>query len=89
MEKKLLPIGTVVLLKEGRKKLMIYGRLQIQESSQTVFDYIGCLYPEGYLNPDLSFVFNPEDITEVFHLGFDNEEEQLMQDMIREVKAFK
>ena len=31
--KEYLPIGSVVLLKEGKKKLMIYGRKQMQTSN--------------------------------------------------------
>ena len=43
--KKYLPIGSVVLLKNANKRLMIYGRLQKAEDSDSVRDYIGCLYP--------------------------------------------
>lgn len=39
--KELLPIGTVVSLKNGTKKLMVFGILQsIQEQSDKEYDYI-------------------------------------------------
>ena len=41
MEKKsYLPIGTVVLLKEGKKRLMIYGRKQFVQSENKEYDYV-------------------------------------------------
>ena len=47
---KYLPIGSVVRLVNGTKKIMIFGRLQIQASSGQKWDYVACLYPEGNLN---------------------------------------
>jgi hypothetical protein len=72
----LLPIGSVVLLKNGTKKLMIYGRKQKLAAENTVYDYVGCLYPEGYINPDYSYVFNHEDIAVVIFTGYQDEEEK-------------
>ena len=37
--KKFLPLGTVVTLKEGKKRLMIVGRLQNQVGKNIVYDY--------------------------------------------------
>ena len=48
--KELMPIGTVVTLKNGTKKLMIVGRLQAQKDSSKVYDYAACLWPEGTLD---------------------------------------
>ena len=45
--KKLLPIGSVVLLEEGKKRLMIYGIKQTEQETQQEYDYIGVVYPEG------------------------------------------
>lgn len=41
--KDLLPIGSVVTLKEGTKKLMIMGRLQQNMKTKKIYDYAGCL----------------------------------------------
>lgn len=82
--KELLPIGSVVLLEGGEKKLMIYGRLQQQEGTDTVWDYIGCLYPEGNVNKDFTYLFNHDNIKEVFHEGYNDEEEAKLQKVIQQ-----
>ena len=66
----LLPIGSVVLLNEAEKKLMIIGILQ--RNGEEVFDYVGCPYPEGLLDSENLFLFNHKDIAEISYLGFDN-----------------
>ena len=75
--KKLLPIGSVVLLKNASKKLMICGRIQAQleEEAPVVYDYSGVLYPEGMLSPDQLYLFNNEDIETVYYMGMQDEEE--------------
>ena len=50
--KRFLPIGSVVLLKESKKRIMIVGVKQKQIASEKVWDYSACLYPEGIINPD-------------------------------------
>ena len=45
----MLPIGSVVTLKEGKKKLMIIGRIQENEKTKKLYDYAGCQWPEGFL----------------------------------------
>lgn len=67
--KNLLPIGTVVTLKEGVKSLMIIGIMQTDENEK-VYDYIAVLYPEGFLNAETFFLFNNEDIVEVKFNGY-------------------
>lgn len=81
-----LPNGSIVRLKEGTRKLVIYGRKQIMmtETPRT-FDYIGVLYPEGYINPDYTYVFNHEDIEEVVFTGYADEEEKRFSAQLREV----
>ena len=71
----LLPIGSVVLLKGGKKRVMIYGRKQIREGEDKVWDYIACLYPEGNLGPDYTYVFDHKSIKKVFFIGFQDYEE--------------
>ena len=71
----LLQIGSVVLLNEAEKKLMIIGILQ--RNGEEVFDYVGCPYPEGLLDSENLFLFNHKDIAEISYLGFDNIERQI------------
>ncbi len=75
MIKDLLPIGSVVLLRNGVKKLMIMGVKTINtDTPETVYDYLGVLFPEGYLGDEGNFMFNHEDITDVVFRGYDNPE---------------
>ena len=75
----LLPIGSVVLLKESTKRVMIYGRYQREFDGERVWDYIACLYPEGNINPDHSFLFDNDQIESVFFVGCQDEEELRFQ----------
>ena len=71
--KNYLPLGSVVLLKGAKKKVMIIGRSQICDDA--TYDYSAVLFPEGYLNKDQMFVFNNEDIDVLYYVGMQNDEE--------------
>lgn len=73
----LLPIGSVVLVKEASNKMMIIGILQENEGKR--YDYMAVLYPEGYLSKDHIFLFNHEDIDKVDFLGFMGVEHQIFR----------
>ena len=73
---KFLPIGTVVLLKGAKRKVMITGFLSVSpETGDKIFDYSGCPYPEGFLNYNQVCVFNHSQIDKIFFSGFVNPEE--------------
>ena len=73
---KYLPIGSVVLLKNGRKKIMIYGRKQMHVETCEEWDYVACLYPEGNINEEFMYLFNHDQIDKVYYLGYEDEEEK-------------
>jgi len=81
LKKELYPIGTVVTLKGGNKKLLIYGRkVELEENDETnIYDYVSCLYPEGYLIHAKSYFFNHSSIEKMFHLGYINDEEKYLK----------
>ena len=55
---KYLPIGTIVMLKGGKKRVMICGFLSInQDTPEKVYDYSGCLYPEGVISTNQTLLF--------------------------------
>jgi hypothetical protein len=72
--KKYLPIGSVVLLKESKKRIMIVGVKQRQADSDKVWDYSACLYPEGILDPDRLYLFDTEQIERLYFIGFQDGE---------------
>lgn len=74
--KDLLPIGSVVLLEDGSKKLMIIGVKQTDISSGEEYDYLSVIYPEGYINEDTLFFFNHDAIDKVFYSGMHDEERE-------------
>jgi len=74
-EPKLLPLGSIVVLKDGEKKLMIYGRGQLAGDSNVEFDYVACLWPEGNLNERYTYLFNHVDINSVFYRGYSDDED--------------
>lgn len=75
MIKDLLPIGSVVMLKNAKKPLMIFGIKQLaSEKPDEEFDYIGVLYPEGNMGSQFQYLFNHEDIVDVLFTGYETEE---------------
>ncbi len=73
----LLPIGSVVLIGNAKKKLMIYGVKQGKaEEPDKEYDYIGVPYPEGFISPDYTYLFDKDDISAVIFRGFEDIERQ-------------
>lgn len=75
MYQNLLPIGSVVLLKGGNKRVMICGRIQAKDGDNTIYDYSACYYPEGIVEPTSMFFFNHDAIARLFFVGFQDQEE--------------
>lgn len=77
---KYLPIGTVCLLKNAKKRMMVTGfAAKGKETGDKMFDYIGCLYPEGVISSDKNLLFNHDQIDKIFYMGYvDNEQKELM-----------
>ena len=73
----LLPIGSVVLLKGGKKRLMIAGiRQTAKNNPDKEYDYMGVLYPEGYLSEEYNALFDHEDIKQIYFRGWEDLERQ-------------
>ncbi len=73
--KELLPIGTVVLLKDGEKRLMISGIKQTDASGEgEEYDYLGVLYPEGHIGEEYQFLFNHDNIKKIVFRGYEDDE---------------
>lgn len=74
-EHNLLPIGTVVLLKEETQELMIIGYAPIdKETEEDIYDYSACLYPVGLLAVDQVIMFDHEDIEKIIFTGYEDKE---------------
>ena len=81
--KQLLPIGSVVLVKDANKKMMIIGILQTSDGVR--YDYMAVLYPEGYLTQEHIYLFNQEDIAEICYFGFLGAEHQAFRSELSEL----
>lgn len=75
--KELLPIGSIVLLDGGEKRLMISGIMQTDPGrGGKEYDYLGILYPEGHIGEEFQYLFNHEDIKEVVFRGYEDDERE-------------
>lgn len=73
--KDLLPIGSIVLLKDGEKKLMINGIMQNDAGDTSKnYDYMGVLYPEGHIGEGFQYLFNHDDINKIIFRGYEDTE---------------
>lgn len=82
-----LPVGTVVLLKGGKKELMIIsyciipsgeaydknGKIDVKD---TMFDYGACVYPEGMITSDQLFAFNHGQIDKIVYMGYETDKQK-------------
>jgi hypothetical protein len=76
----LLPIGSIVLLKDAEKKLMIHGVKQTNQETEEEYDYSGVLYPEGDIGEIGKILFNHDQIEHVYFEGYvDEEREKFIQ----------
>ncbi len=85
-----LPIGTVVLLKEATRKVLIIGFAQVEENNKKIWDYIGCAYPVGVISNNTSLLFDKEQIDKVISLGYsDNEDKTFRKDLQTNLSRIK
>ncbi len=77
-----LPIGSVVALEGQNKRVMIDGRRIRSQSEGKEYNYRGCLYPEGIRENGDVILFNNEDISMVYFIGFQDIEELAFRKMV-------
>ena len=83
---KYLPIGTVVMLKGGTKRVMITGFCSMaNDNKKVMYDYSGCLYPEGFLSSDQTALFNHDQIATIYHMGLVDDEEKKFKATLNEL----
>lgn len=82
---KYLPIGTVVLLKGAKKRMMITGYGLQSDGTGKIYDYSSCLYPEGVISLQNSFAFDHDQIEHIFFIGFADEEQKDFQNKLKQI----
>ncbi len=78
-----LPLGSIVYLKEGTKKLLVIARgLMVRDGDDFVFfDYGGVPYPEG-LQDDKMAYFQHSAVSKVVFKGFSDTDDEVTVDKI-------
>ena len=90
IKEKFLPVGTVVMLQNGSKRVMINGFCTMDASApEKVYDYSGVLYPEGSLSSDQTLLFDHSQIVRVDHMGLIDEEEKEFKEKLVEILAME
>ena len=83
---KYLPIGSVVLLKEAEKRVMIIGfAAKGKETGDKLFDYMGCIYPEGVIRSDQTLLFNHDQIDKIYYIGYKDDEWKEIEGKLKEI----
>ena len=74
MDKKFLPLGSLVMLKEAKRPVVIIGYTIVEEGNKKIWDYLGCAYPFGVIDPHKNLLFQRNQIDKVLHTGYIDEE---------------
>lgn len=86
-EKKYLPIGSVVLTKKFAKKAMIIGyKIKTLNGTNEVFDYVGCVYPEGLIDSNKYLAFNQVDIDKILNVGYSDMQYEKYMDLMKKLE---
>ena len=72
----LLPVGSIVLLKEAKRKVVIIGFAVVEDGSKEIWDYLGAPYPIGVLSNDKNLIFNRNQIEKVVFIGYSDDEDK-------------
>lgn len=86
IREKYLPVGTVVMLKNASKRVMVIGFCIVPENDpDKLYDYLGCVYPEGIMDADQNLMFNHDQIDKIYHMGLEDEEEKVFKAELKKV----
>lgn len=87
-EKKFLPVGSVVGVKDDSRRLLIIGRQVYSDSNRVIRDYVALEYPNGFIDAEDPFIlFDRKDITEVYHYGYVDEVELELDKRLHEAET--
>lgn len=63
---------------------MITGFASVSpDTGEKVFDYSGCIFPEGFYSYNEVCVFDHSQIQEIFHMGLVNDEEKNFKEELK------
>ena len=80
----ILPIGSVVKIRNTNQPVMIFGYLQKSTGMpDQIVDYVGVPYPAGNVNLFTQYGFQMTDITEVIFEGYRNEQFEKIEILLK------
>lgn len=82
LEGKVLPLGSVVLLKNAEKYIVVIGYAIKTEGEDKIWDYLGCAYPFGVISSDSNLLFDSKEIGKVIFTGFSDEEGERFREQV-------
>lgn len=74
MDNKFLPVGSVVLLKDATRPVVVIGYAAVEEGSNEIWDYLGCAYPIGVIGNNGNLLFKRNQIEKILFTGYIDEE---------------
>lgn len=80
--KKVLPLGSVVLLKGAKRYIVVMGYMMVEEGEDKVWDYMGCAYPIGAVSSEATLMFDRNQIDKVIFEGFSDEEGETFREKV-------
>lgn len=87
---KMLPIGTVLCLNGSENPVMIIGCNQVELRNKRLYDYSGVIFPMGYTDDQHVYIFDHENITKVYSVGYlDEESKKFSADALEENRRLK
>ena len=72
----LLPLGSIVTIKNSMAKMMILGYYLIDKKDNKCYQYAGVIYPSGIPETNNFVLFNNKDIKEVIFKGYSTPESE-------------
>ncbi len=81
-----LPIGTIVTLKNATKRILIVGYLAQENGSNELFDYSGVPFPEGLIDSKKILLFNHKQIATIDHFSVNDEETKMFLTKVEKLK---
>lgn len=85
--KKYMPIGSVITVENNNTMIMIVG-FKYYDNNNKEYDYIGCVYPFGIGNKYSTVLFNHEQISRIYYLGYINNQERNFKEELNNQSDF-
>lgn len=86
---RLLPIGSIIKLGDTDYDILICG-YGGKGTNNRVYDYIGVIYPYGFISKNRILTFDKNKVTKVVYEGHKNKKyEEIVDQMQEDIEAYK